>query len=37
MASAGQTITVYVGPLRPGRFEFFDDFNPRTRGHITAL
>jgi heme/copper-type cytochrome/quinol oxidase subunit 2 len=33
---AGQEITVYIGPLRPGRYEFFDDFNPRARGHILA-
>jgi plastocyanin len=32
----GQQVTVYVGPLRPGTYEFFDDFNPRTRGHLIA-
>jgi len=33
----GQEITVYIGPLRPGRYEFFGDFNPDTaRGHIVA-
>jgi Cupredoxin-like domain len=33
----GDEITVYVGPLRPGRYEFFGDFNPATaRGHIVA-
>ena len=32
----GQQVTVYVGPLRPGSYEFFDDFNPQTRGHIIA-
>jgi len=33
----GQEITVYIGPLRPGRYEFFGDFNPDTaRGHIIA-
>jgi hypothetical protein len=31
---AGQQVTVYVGPLRPGSYEFFDDFNPKTRGHL---
>jgi hypothetical protein len=31
----GQEITVYIGPLRPGRYEFFGDFNPDiARGHI---
>jgi hypothetical protein len=33
---AGHQITVYVGPLRPGTYEFFDDFHPNTRGHLVA-
>jgi hypothetical protein len=33
---AGREITVYIGPLRSGRYEFFDDFNPQARGHIVA-
>jgi plastocyanin len=32
----GEEVTVYVGPLRPGSYEFFDDFNPQTRGHLIA-
>jgi hypothetical protein len=32
----GGTITVYLGPLTPGSYEFFDDFNPTARGHIVA-
>jgi Cupredoxin-like domain len=33
----GGSITVFIGPLRPGTYEFFDDFNPNTRhGHIIA-
>ena len=33
----GQQITVYIGPLKPGRYEFVGDFNPKTaRGHIIA-
>ncbi len=33
----GEQITVYVGPLKPGQYEFFGDFNPTTaRGHIIA-
>jgi heme/copper-type cytochrome/quinol oxidase subunit 2 len=32
----GQEITVYVGPLDPGSYEFFDDFHPQTRGHLIA-
>jgi plastocyanin len=33
---AGQEVVVFIGPLRAGRYEFFDDFNPRSRGHIVA-
>jgi plastocyanin len=37
IVAGGQEITVYIGPLRPGRYEFFGDFNPTTaRGHITV-
>lgn len=32
----GQQITVYVGPLNPGSYEFFDDFHNATRGHLIA-
>ncbi len=33
----GEQITVYIGPLKPGRYEFFGDFNPTTaRGHIVV-
>jgi plastocyanin len=32
----GQEITVSVGPLNPGSYEFFDDFHPRTRGHLVV-
>jgi hypothetical protein len=33
----GQQATVYIGPLKPGRYEFFGDFNPKTaRGHIVV-
>jgi len=28
---------VFIGPLQPGTYEFFGDFNPQTaRGHIIA-
>jgi hypothetical protein len=31
----GQEGTIYVGPLAPGTYEFFGDFNPQTaRGHL---
>lgn len=32
----GATITVYVGPLDPGSYEFFDDFHSQARGHLIA-
>ena len=34
VVTAGQEITVFVGPLDPGSYEFFDDFHPQTRGHL---
>jgi plastocyanin len=34
IVTPGQEITVYVGPLDPGQYEFFDDFHPQTRGHL---
>jgi plastocyanin domain-containing protein len=31
----GQQGFVFIGPLSPGTYEFFSDFNPKTaRGHI---
>jgi plastocyanin len=33
----GQQATVNIGPLKPGKYEFFGDFNPKTaRGHIVV-
>jgi len=32
----GGEITLFVGPLEPGRYEFFDDFHPDTRGHLVV-
>jgi Cupredoxin-like domain len=32
----GGEIRVFVGPLDPGRYEFFDDFHPETRGALVA-
>ncbi len=34
VVQAGGEIEVYVGPLDPGSYEFFDDFHPDTRGHL---
>ena len=36
VVSPGQEITVFVGPLDPGSYEFFDDFHPETRGHLVV-
>ena len=33
---AGDTIIIYVGPLKPGSYEFFNDFHPASRGHLIA-
>lgn len=33
---AGRSTTLKLGPLKAGRYEFFDDFNPKARGHIVA-
>lgn len=36
IVAPGAAISVYIGPLDPGRYEFFDDFHPATRGYIVA-
>ena len=36
IVSPNQEITVFVGPLDPGSYEFFDDFHPETRGHLAV-
>ena len=36
IASPGGEITVFVGPLDPGSYEFFDDFHGDTRGHLVV-
>ena len=36
VVSPGGTASVFVGPLKPGRYEFFDDFHPATRGVLVA-
>jgi hypothetical protein len=36
IVSAGREVKLFIGPLRPGSYEFFDDFNPTTRGRIIA-
>lgn len=32
----GNEISVFVPPLAPGSYEFFDDFHPQNRGHLVA-
>jgi plastocyanin len=32
----GGEITVFVGPLDAGSYEFFDDFHPEDRGHLVV-
>jgi hypothetical protein len=32
----GGQVSVFVGPLEPGRYEFFDDFNRAARGVIVV-
>jgi plastocyanin len=32
----GSSVTVYVGPLEPGSYGFFDDFHQATTGQIVA-
>jgi plastocyanin len=37
VVTGGSAITVFIGPLRPGSYEFFDDFSADTpHGHIIA-
>jgi hypothetical protein len=37
IVAPGTTVVVYVGPLKPGRYEFFGDFNPATaRGWLVV-
>ena len=37
VVAAGNEITVFIGPLSAGRYEFFGDFHPDTaRGHIVV-
>jgi Cupredoxin-like domain len=33
---AGQSTVIYVGPLAPGTYAFFDDFHPSARGRLVA-
>lgn len=33
----GITVSVWIGPLKPGKYKFFDDFNPGVTGHIVVV
>ncbi len=32
----GTAVSVFIGPLPAGSYEFFDDFHPATRGTVVA-
>ncbi|HEU0061904.1 MAG TPA: cupredoxin domain-containing protein [Hyphomicrobiaceae bacterium] len=32
----GQSAVIYIGPLAPGSYPFFDDFHQSTRGRLVA-
>ena len=32
----GATASLFVGPLKPGRYEFFDEFHSATRGFLVV-
>jgi high-affinity iron transporter len=36
LVTPGREITVFVGPLDSGSYEFFDDLHPETRGHLVV-
>jgi plastocyanin len=36
VVAPGAAVSVFVGPLSPGRYEFFDDFHPATRGSVVV-
>jgi hypothetical protein len=36
IVNPGGDITIFVGPLDPGSYEFFDDFHGETRGHLVV-
>jgi hypothetical protein len=36
VAPPGGEVSVLVGPLAAGNYEFFDDFHPENRGHLVV-
>lgn len=33
---AGASATIFIGPLKPGSYEYYDDFHPKIRGMLVA-
>jgi len=36
VVAPGASVSIFIGPLSPGRYEFFDDFNPANRGVVVV-
>lgn len=36
VVAPGASASIYIGPLNPGRYEFFDDFHPAARGFVVV-
>jgi plastocyanin len=36
VVTAGGQIAIFVGPLTPGSYEFYDDFHKDSRGHLVV-
>ncbi len=36
MVPGNTTVSVWIGPLKPGKYKFFDDFNPGVIGWIVV-
>ena len=36
LVPANSEVTIYVGPLEPGRYQFFNDFNRAMQGTVVA-
>jgi hypothetical protein len=36
VVTGGGTITIRIRALEPGRYRFFDDFNPATQGYLVV-
>jgi len=36
VVAAGSSVVIYIGPLAPGRYPYYDDFNQSNQGEIVA-